>query len=371
MKFTCEKAILMRAVTDVSRAVAARSSLPALEGILIQAGKTLSLTAYNLEIGIHTTVGANILKEGGAVVGARLLADIVRRLPDAPVTLELSDRFVLHITCGVTDFDIASCLPADTFPELPEVSPEAGTVLPQHLLRSMIAGTVFSCAVSETKQVHTGSLFAFEDGLLTMVSVDGFRMAIRREAVTGEGIARVFVTPGAALREVERILSDAEEETVSIVLGARHIGFVMGETTLVTRLLDGEFLSYKTAVPTDRPTRVVFQTAQLRESVERVSLLVSEKIKNPVRVTVTPEGLSLQCLTTLGRGVDFCPAEVTGAGFEIGFNHRYLLDALRAIPDETVALEMKGPLSPAVILPMEGNKYLYMVLPVRLKAENN
>ncbi|MDR3207912.1 MAG: DNA polymerase III subunit beta [Oscillospiraceae bacterium] len=373
MKFSCEKAVLLPALTNVSRAVPARSGIAALEGVLIEAGETIRLTGFNLEVGVRQEVEADIEAPGAVIVSARLLGDIVRRLPDDVISFSLNDKLVMHISCGQAVYDIASCLEGDAYPQMPEVVGERAAVLPQKALREMIRGTLFAVSDNDAKVVHTGSRFIWEDGGLTLVSVDGYRLALRRQPVEGAPPPEDFVVPGQALRELERLLSDEEDKTVSLILGGRHILFELGGATLITRLLDGDFLNYKTAVPQEQPITARLSARALADSIERVSLLVSEKIKNPVRVKVDGNGLLLSCVTALGSAQDFCPAQVDGAlpehGLEIGFNHRYLLDALRALPDEECVLLLQNPLSPCVIAPTEGNGFVYMILPVRLRAE--
>lgn len=373
MKFTCEKALLSAAIASASRVVPSRSNLTALEGILIEAGQRLRLTGFNLEVGIRTELDADIRTQGSAVVGARLLSDIVRRLPDDVISFSLDDKMILHIECGQIVFDISSCLDGSTYPEMPYVKETNKAVLPQKMLRDMIHGTLFAVSDNETKVIHTGSKFFWEDGLLTIVSVDGYRLALRRKEYEGTGLASDFVVPGTALREVERLLSDSDEETVSIMLGARHILFAMGGTTLITRLLEGDFLNYKNTIPQEYPLSVTLDVEAFMAGIDRVSLLVNEKIKNPVRIGFAADRINMSCVTSLGHAKDVCAATVEGAlpdeGFEIGFNHRYLLDALHALPDHNCVFQLINPLSPCVITPQEGDEYLYMILPVRLRNE--
>ncbi|MDR0672037.1 MAG: DNA polymerase III subunit beta [Oscillospiraceae bacterium] len=373
MKFSCEKALLLAAIANVSRIIPSRSSIAALEGILLETGDRLCLTGFNLEVGIRTELDVTVERKGSVVIGARLLGEIVRKLPDEIVTVDLRDKLVVNIRCGQSVFDIASCLDGASYPELPAVSEEEATALPQSLLRGMIHETIFAVSDNENKIIHTGSQFNWGDKKLVIVSVDGYRLALRREPAEGVGLQGSFVVPGAALREVERLLSDRENETVRLVLGGRHISFLMGDTVLVTRLLEGEFLNYRTAVPEDLPIDVRLNIRDFTAGIERVSLLINEKIKNPVKLLIHPGRVDLSCRTSLGSAADACEAEVTGAlpdaGFEIGFNHRYLLDALHVLPGETFRLKLLSPLAPCVLAPDEGDAYFYMVLPVRLRAD--
>ena len=372
MNFSCEKALLLSALLNVSRAVPSRSSVAALEGILIEAGQRLRLTGYNLEVGISEQLDADITRSGSAVVNARLLTDIVRRLPDDTVTFTMGENMVLHITCGGAAFDVASCMEGSAFPKMTAVVKEKSAALPQKMLREMIHGTLFAVSDSENKTVHNGAKFIWEDGSLVVVAIDGYRLALRRQPFEGDAPGEDFVVPGQALREVERLLVDSDDAGVSLVLGGRHILFQMGEVTLTTRLLEGEFMNYQTTVPKDQPVRVTPDADAVTAGLERVSLLISEKVKNPVRLRLAEDTLFLSCTTALGAARDSCPAWIEGleGEMEIGFNHKYLLDALRALPDGDCEIRLTNPLSPCVIAPKEGDAYVYMVLPVRLRVES-
>ncbi len=372
MKFSCERALISTAINSVSRVVPSRSNLTALEGILMEAGDRLRLTGFNLEVGIRAELDADIQTQGTVVVGARLLSDIVRRLPDDMVHFSLNEKMIMHISCGQAEFDISSCLEGGTYPEMPSVMEEQSGTIPQRLLRELIHGTLFAVSDNESKAVHTGSKFYWEDGMLTVVSVDGYRLALRRHPIEGGGLSGEFVVPGVALREVERLLGDDDEQTVSLLLGKRHILFSFGDTTLITRLLEGDFLNYKTTIPTEMPVQILMDVEEFAAGIDRVSLLINDKIKNPVRIKLEPEQMHMSCITSLGRAQDCCQVKSEGLpddGIEIGFNHRYVLEALRALPDSDCVLKLSGPLAPCVIVPHEGDAYLYMILPVRLRAE--
>ncbi len=368
MKFTCEKSGLGAAIAIVSRAVAPKSAIPALEGILVEAeGDGLRLTGYNLETGIQTKVDARVTEPGSVVFPARLFSEIVRKLPEDQMVVQCESDLMVHIECGVSSFNILGISPED-YPEMPTVEARQGFTVEQNVLSAMIGRTVFAVSTNESKPVHTGALFEAQGDQLTVVAVDGYRLALRREQIHGRGEEPFqFVVPGAALREVERIAGDCEE-LMTVDLGARHILFEMGGTVLISRLLDGEFINYKAAIPQNARYRLTVETKDLISAVERVSLLISEKLKNPVRCHMEEGVIRLSCVAAMGRAYDECPVEGNGEGLEIGFNNRYLLDALKATEQDRVILELTTGESPCVIVPEEGDQYLYMVLPVRLRA---
>ena len=367
MKFSCEKALLSAAVSITSRAVAAKSSIPAMEGILIEAGSQLRLTGYNLETGIQATVPAEIKQRGSLVLSARLFGEIVRKMPD-DVVIFSAEGYMVNIKCGLSEFNILGTDPEE-FPELPTVDQVTSITLPQSVLRSMIGQTLFAVSDNESRPVHTGSLFDIEGNTLTMVSVDGYRLALRREQLSDKkGVDTFsFVVPGSALGEVEKIC--ASEEDITITQGARHIMFQTGDIVLVCRRLEGEFLPYKNAIPRSNTIKVECDTRALASSIDRVSLIISEKLKSPLRCVFGDGMVSITTKTSIGDAADQCPIRGDGEGLEIGFNNKYLMDALKYAPADKLRLEFTSGVAPCVILPAEGEeKFVYMVLPVRLKA---
>ncbi|ANU42860.1 DNA polymerase III subunit beta [Flavonifractor plautii] len=368
MKFSCEKALLQAAISTTSRAVSPKSSIPALEGILLEAGSDLRLTGYNLETGIRTIVPADIREEGTLVLGARLFGEIIRKLPDDIVTFQ-SENYMVNIKCGMSEFNILGTDPEE-FPELPTVEYQNSLILPQSRLKAMISQTLFAVSDNESRPIHTGSLFEVDSNGLTIVSVDGYRLALRHEAIDKkEGTETFsFVVPGAALSEVEKICSDVDEPA-SVTQGARHVMFKVGDTMLVSRRLEGEFLAYRQAIPRNNTIHVEGDTRALLSSIDRVSLIISDKLKSPLRCVFDSNLLKISTKTAIGDAYDECPLSGDGGGLEIGFNNKYLMDALKAAPADKVRLELTTGVSPCVILPTEGEEnFLYMVLPVRLKA---
>lgn len=367
MKFSCEKALLSAAVATTSRAVAVKSSIPAMEGILIEADTRLRLTGYNLETGIQATVSAEIQEPGSLVLSARLFGEIIRKMPD-DVVVFTSNNYMVNIKCGLSEFNILGTDPEE-FPELPTVDQQNSLTIEQNALRSMISQTLFAVSDNESRPIHTGSLFEVDQSGLTVVSVDGYRLALRREPVEKiEGAESFsFVVPGSALGEVEKICSGDGSVTVS--QGARHILFQTGDTVLVCRRLEGEFLAYRNAIPRNNPIHVECDTRTLLASIDRVSLIISEKLKSPLRCVFGDGLVSITTKTGIGDAADQCPITGDGQDLEIGFNNKYLMDALKAAPADRLHLEFSSGVAPCVILPAEGEeKFIYMVLPVRLKA---
>lgn len=370
IQFSCEKALLKNAISIASPAVASKSSIPALAGLLLRAGsQELTISGYNMQTGIRTHVSASVAQEGEVVLDTRLFSDIVRNLPDDMVTFTVDDRLMVHLSCGESDFDILGISAAD-YPDLPEVEDDYSVSIRQKVLRAMIEETAFAVSTNESRPIHTGALFEVGDAGLTMAAVDGFRLAVRREPLEKiEGGAFSFVAPGSALNEVKKICADVEDGA-EITLGKRHILFTVGDTELICRRLEGDFLDYRNAIPRKNPISVVVDAKSMTESIDRVSVMISDKLKSPVRCRFDHDKVYLSAKTGNGEAKDICRISGDGGGLEIGFNNRYLMEALRYAPADTVRIELNTGISPAVIVPVEGEEnFLYMVLPVRLKNE--
>ena len=368
MKFTCEKALLVSAISVASRTVAPKSAIPSLEGLLVKAGVKVMLTGYNLETGITVGVPADIAEPGECIMPARLFFDIIRKLPDDEVTVSVDESFRVSIRGGISSFTITA-MTAEDYPELPDDESEKGIPVPQRELREMISGTIFSASENMARPIHTGCLFEIADESVTVVAVDGYRLALRRY-IPEQPLERTvkFVAPAAALKEVEKILDDTDDPAV-IYLGTKHILFMIGDATLVCRILEGEFLDWRRVLPQNNPIKVAANVREVTDSIERVSLVISEKIKSPVRCTFGHNTADFRTTSTIGEAHDMCSTAGDGKDLEIGFNSRYLLDALRAVPTPEVSLELINGLSPIVLNPCDGSgKFSYMVLPVRLKA---
>lgn len=367
MRFTCEKSMLVSGLNIAGRTVAQKSSLSVIEGILCRAGMGLSLTGYNMETAITYDIDAEVTDPGDCILPAKLFGDIIRRLPEGPVTVVVDEAYKVSIRAGYASFTI-SAESAEDYPELPDVNDGRPIHIPQSRLKELISGTIFAVSENQGRPIHTGVKFEVTNDSITTVAVDGFRLA-RRTFHPEESTQRElnFVVPAAGLKEVEKIVTDSDEDA-SFTLGPKHILFQMGSATLVCRLLEGEFLDWRKVVPTNCPIKLVAHVSDLMSSVERVGLIVSEKYKSPVRCTFSNQELMMRTNTTIGAAEDRCSLAGDGKDLEIGFNVRYLADALRVIPSEEVTLELTNGLSPIVLTPVEDKyDFAYMVLPVRIK----
>ena len=367
MRFTCEKSMLLTGLNITGRTVAQKSTLTVIEGILCRANDSLSLTGYNMETAITYRIDAEVTDPGQCILPARLFGDIIRRLPEGPVTVVVDDNYKVSIRSGYASFTI-SAESADDYPELPDVGTGRSVSIPQTALKDLISGTIFAVSENQGRPIHTGVKFEVEENAVSAIAVDGFRLARRTyhtEDATGRNVS--FVVPAQGLKEVEKILSDNGED-VAFVLGQKHILYQIGTATVICRLLEGDFLDWRRVVPTNCPIKLTAHVSDLTSSIERVGLIVSEKYKSPVRCLFGNQVVQLRTSTTIGAAEDQCSIAGDGKELEIGFNVRYLADALRAIPSEEVVLELTNGLSPIVLTPADNKyDYAYMVLPVRIK----
>lgn len=368
MKFSCDKHQLVEAVTNVQRAVSTKSTIPSLEGILIRAREgAITLCGYNLEMGMTTVLLSNVEEKGKIVVSAKLFGDIIRRLPNDQVTITVDENNMTTIVSGESTFSIAG-IPAEEYPDLPTVHDDEAVTVPQHLLKSMIRQTIFAVAEGDAKPIHTGTLFELCSDCLRLVSVDGYRLAVREEKLSCPK-ETTFVVPGKTLSELLKLLKDDGEETITMHISTRHIVFEMGNYTIVSRLLEGEFLDYHSALPKNKTTEILVNVRDFVNSVERVSLLITDRLKSPIRCEFENDEIKLFCSTPIGRANDRFPAKIEGQNLEMGFNNRYLLDALRNSECDEVKICLSGAISPMLVMPREGESFLFLVLPVRLKAD--
>lgn len=366
MKMICDRTLLSNAVAGVSKAVTQRSSIPVLEGILMKAeGFSLTLTGYDLEMGITTSIEANVLEPGEVVLSAKLLGDMVRRLSSSEVEITATETNATTIKGGITEFDIMGMNPGD-FPELPSPGADHTLDLEIPTFREMVETTLFAVSQDDKKPAHTGELFAIEPDKLTVVALDGYRLAIIEKPVKAAKDINIII-PAKTLAEAIKLFTD-DDEVVHIAANRRFVVFSSRTYTVISRLIEGDFLDYKRVIPEGYHTRVTVDVRDFSNSIERASLIITERLKNPLRITFDGN-ITVRCQTTLGKVVDELDAEIEGEPVEIGFNNRYLLDALRYSRCDKLVFEVSGPLSPVKVLPKDGGDFLFLVLPVRFKND--
>ena len=368
MKFTCNQADLAEAVNNVSPAVSSKSSLTALEGLLLCCREnTLSLTGYNLELGITKVISVSSQEDGEIILPARLLADILNKSAGGDVSFATDEKNLTLITNSTSEYTILG-IDAKEYPDIPTITEDNKFSLPAGLLKNMISQTLFAVSVTDQIPITTGTLFDLSDNVLNMVSVDGCRLALRKENVKVDGDF-YFVVPGKTLSEIQKLLiklvGDDKEELGEINVSRKHIIFAIKGYSIVSRLLEGEFLDYRAAIPDGSKTTVRLSAREFIRSIERASIIITDKIKSHIKCVFADGNINVSCVTTIGKVNDNLAAKLQGEEVTIGFNNKYMTDALKA--SECDEVELSGPLAPIKILPPDGDSFLFLVLPVRLK----
>ncbi len=365
MKIKIERAGLLEAVGNLSRAVLSRAAIPVLEGILLSAEeKKLTMMAYNLEIGMTKIMPVVCEKPGDIVLNARLFLEILRKLKGDIIELSVDEKLLCHIDCGAASFEIVG-MASEDFPEMPSVAEHKLVTISSECLKSMVRQTAFAVASNENaRPVLTGIKFEIEGGNIKLVAIDGSRLAIRK-SVIGSGEDMSFIVSGRAIGEAVKTIGE-EDETISIRVGRKHISFEVSGYIMISRLIEGDYIDYSRSIPVSESGVVRIDTREMCEVIERISLIISDQIKTPVRMNFQSDRIIFSSVSSVGRATDTMDVEFSGGPFEIGFNSRFLLDALRACECDEVIMKFNGPAAAAVISPVEGDDFLYLVMPMRL-----
>lgn len=368
MKFICNNKELSEALSNIGRAVSSKSSFPALEGILIKTvGDKIELCAYDLELGMTTSINALIIEMGNIVLNAKLFSDIIRKLSSDKTEISVDEKLLTIIKSGTSEFTILG-IPATEFPELPSLTDGIVTSITQEMLSSMIRQTLFAISTDDSKPVLMGSLFEFSENLITIVSVDGARLAIRTEYIPDK-LNLSFVVPGKTLNDISKMLDVLCEQPVIINVGKRHVLFNINGYSVISRLLEGEFVNYRNVVNKQFTTEIKVRVSDFLNSVDRASLLISDRLKSPIKCIFGDDIIKISTATAIGKAYDEIFCSLSGNTVEMGFNNRYLLDALKALECDEIKIQLNGPLSPMKINPLEGEDFVFLVLPVRLKTD--
>ena len=368
MKFRVARAEFLDAVLKMQKTVGSKSSMPVLEGILLSAEQgLLTLSSYNLEMGMKKEIYASCEQEGDIVINARLLAEILRKLRGIDVEIECDDRLVCHIKSGEAVFDIMG-MQASDFPEMPSLTDGENLILKGEDFVEMVKGTIFAVSQIEgTRPILTGINISVKDGVLQFVAIDGYRLAIRRKNINIENNTE-FIVSGKALNEVVKLI-DENTENIEIKVGKRLILFKIDGYVFISRLLEGEFVNYEKIIPTEYKQCIEIENGEITDSIERVSLLINDTFSTPIRCAFYHDELNIICATSLGRAKEKLNIELEGEDFEIGLNSRYLLDALKACESDKIVIKFNGSNAGVTITPAENedNKMLYLIMPMRLK----
>ncbi|WP_077532783.1 DNA polymerase III subunit beta [Massiliimalia massiliensis] len=373
MKFSCDKSLLCETINNVSLAVASKSSIISLEGILMHCeSNSLTLTGFNLELGIIKTIPVHSEEDGEIVLTASLLSNIVNKMPDGQISFDSNEKMLTVIRCNDAEFTILG-LSSEDYPEIPVINDDRSFSISQEIFKSVVGQTLFAVAQTNQNPIYTGSLFDIDNNQLTVVAVDGCRLAIRKELLELSSEEQFhFIVPGKTLSEIMKLLAklsnegEEEEPMISMRVSNRHIIFELAGYSIISRLLEGEFLDYKSAIPNGVKTKVVVNTREFINSINRASIIINERAQSPIKCEIGGNIIRLNCESTLGKVQDSFEAQVEGNDVKIGFNNKFMYDALRASESDTVLIEINEPYSPMKVMPMDGDSFLFLVMPIRL-----
>ena len=374
MKIIFEKDKMIKALNSVTKAVATKTTMPILEGILIQTNNDdIKLTCYDKELGIEYIIKENnVLEQGSIVVNAIMFSEIIRKLPDTNITISINDNNLLVIECEGSVYKLATMNP-DDFPQLPEINVENSIELEQNTIKDMIRKTIFAISTEENRPVFTGCLFEVKNNKLNVVAVDGFRLAWKSKVLNTKTNDFEAVIPGRTLQEINKILADSFD-LIKLGIAKNQALFEIENCKIVTRLLDGEFLKYSEVIPKKWETRVRVNKNLISNCFERISLISSSSMekekKYPVKLNVEVGKIKISCTNQTGDAKEEIFTTTEGQDLEAGFNPKFFLDVFRNIDDKEVYINFGTSISPSVIKSIEDDgDYQYMILPVRLKKD--
>jgi len=363
MKLVCSKSALLNGVQIVSKAVPNKTTMSILECILLDASRgVITLTANDMELGIETTIEGNIVEKGIIALDAKIFLEIVRKLPDSDITIETDSSFKTTITCEKAKFNIIGKSGED-FSYLPIVEREENISISQFTLKEVVRQTIFSISDNDNNKLMTGELFDINGNELKVVSLDGHRISIRKIELKENYAPRKVVVPGKTLNEISKILSGDTDKFVNIFFTSKHIVFEFDNTTVVSRLIEGEYFRIEQMLSSDYETKVVINKKEFLSCIDRATLLVKEGDKKPIIMNITDEKMELKINSIIGSMNEDIDIDKNGKDLMIGFNPKFLIDALRVIDDEKVTLYMVNPKAPCFIKDEE-EKYIYLILPV-------
>lgn len=366
MQIVIERAEFLDAVSNLSRAVLSRAAIPVLEGILLSCEDSkLTMMAYNLEIGMQKEItNIKVIKPGDIVLNAKLFLEILRKLKGDFIELSVNESLLCQIKSGNASFDIAG-MASEDFPEMPSVAEHKLIKMSGETLKSMVEGTGFAVAANENaRPVLTGIKFEINNNNIRLIAIDGSRLAIRNDnIINNENVE--FIVSGKAISEAVKTIGDTNEE-IAIRVGNKHISFDVNGFYMISRLIEGDYIDYSRTIPENCVGQIKVKVRDFVESIDRISLIINDQLKTPVRMNIKNEEILFTSVSAVGRASDTLEVEYEGTPFEIGFNSRYLTEALRATETDEVLIKFNGPNAAAVVAPIEGDEFLYLIMPMRL-----
>lgn len=368
MKFLIDKNLLQEAISDVQKAITGKSTLPILQGIYISAKNgLLTLIGSDIEVSIETKVIANILEEGEVVLDSKIFGEIIRKLPNDTIEIEIVNNSEIEIKCQKSITHLVYLNPTE-YPTLPSIEEDVVLSVSQKTLKNMIKSTIFAVAQDDTRPILTGVLVEIKQDRLNMVALDGFRVALKSEEMSCK-CDKESVIPGKTLNEVSKILKDTDDN-VQITFTKNHILFNFGNTKVISRLLEGDFIKYESIIPKEHNLKITVNKNEILDCIERASLMAKDGNTNLVKFDISDDTLVVTSNSQLGKAREEVQIILQGEGLKIAFNSKYLIDALKIMDDENITMEFTSSVSPCVIRNQENSNSVYLLLPVRV-ANNN
>ena len=366
MKIICNQKLLANKIGIVQKAINSKTTLDLLKGVLIVTKQDeIILKGYDLEIGIESHVSAEVIQEGSIVINSKLFGDIIRKLPDSFVEIETDEDNNVYINCLNSKFKIKGDS-AKEYPQIPDVNEDKLYSIPQDVLKSMIKQTVFATSQDQTKPILMGEVLEIVDGDISLVAIDGYRLAVRSCKIDNITNNAKVIIPGKALNDVNSLLSSEEE--VKVGFNEKNAIFIINDTKIVTRLLEGEFIDYKKLCPREYNSKIKLKTKDLLNSIERASLLSQSEKNNLIKLSIRDNVMAITSNTDKGNVYEEVNLELTGEYLDIAFNSRYFLEGLKNIDSEEIFIEFTTNINPCIIRPADDVKYTYLLLPVRISS---
>lgn len=367
MKLICSKSELLKSVNISLKAVPSKTTMPILECILIDASSgSIKFTSNDMELGIETLVKGTVEEKGIVALNAKIFSDIIRKLPDSEVTITTDEKLNTTIVCEKAKFTIPG-KDGEDFSYLPVIEKNDRITISQFTLKEVIRQTIFSIAANENNKLMTGELFEIKNNILKVISLDGHRIAIRKIVLKESYSDKKVIVPGKTLNEISKILSGETEDMVDIFFAENHIVFEFDDTVVVSRLIEGEYFRIDQMLSSDYETKVVINKKEFLNCIDRSSLLVKEGDKKPIIIDISENSMQLTIHSQIGSMDEDIDIDKEGKDILIGFNPRFLMDALRVIDDETISIYLVNPKAPCFIKDEEEN-YIYLILPVNFNS---
>ena len=363
MKITFDKTELVKGVTTVQKAVSSKTTLEILECILIDAlGNSVFLVGNDLDLGIQTKVTGEIVEKGAVAISAKVFSDLVRKLPDGQIVVETDDKNYCTVSCGRKKYGMMG-FPADEFTYLPEIERDKSIVINQGILKDVINQTIFSLSVNDVNVMMTGELFEIKDGNLKVVALDSHRISMRNVPIEEKNLSEKLIIPGKSLKEIAGILESDTEKELTVYFSEKHVLFVFDDTKIVSRLLEGNYFNVNQMISNDHATNILIDRKSLIDAIDIQMVFIQESDRRPVIMDIRDDVMEIHVRTGKGEGKEEVELKKTGDDIKIGFNPKFLLDALKVIEDEEVSISFVNPKSPCFIKDEE-ETYMYLILPV-------